>query len=465
MQNVIKKNVMSLSCMLLLTACQSTKVWHPPQYQMPIIQADQHYKYSNLNWKETTGLKIQPNAWWEIYQDSTLNQLLQQLNLENLDLKQAEARYLQAAALLDQQYAQGSANLTVNSGVNRQGTKQNSTTNQWSMGLQASWIPDLWGRVAKAIEGQNANLAASQADLDAVKLNQQLLATQAYWNIRILDAQLAVLQQTQKSYSRSVQILNNQYLAGMIARADVIQAETQLKQVDIQRIEMQRDRDLQENILAILQGKTVSHFQLPQQQQTFQTPVLPIQIPSRLLIQRPDVIRAERELAATHAELGLAQTAWLPDISIGINGSVNAQTLSQLFQAPQYLWSTGLQATSMIFDGGKRQAEIDLAQARYAEKTAAYKQTVLTGWKEVEDALLQSASFRQQQNEQTRLFELARENEQVVTRRYQAGLVSYLEVVTAQNLRLQTEQANLTLKQRQLNNTAQLIAALGGQLN
>ncbi|MCX5466891.1 efflux transporter outer membrane subunit [Acinetobacter nematophilus] len=465
MQNVIKKNVMSLSCMLLLTACQSTKVWHPPQYRMPIIQADQHYKYSNLNWKETANLKIQPNAWWEIYQDSTLNQLLQQLNLENLDLKQAEARYLQAAALLDQQYAQGSANLTVNSGVNRQGTKQSSTTNQWSMAIQASWIPDLWGRVAKAIEGQNANLAASQADLDAVKLNQQLLATQAYWNIRILDAQLAVLQQTQKSYSRSVQILNNQYLAGMIARADVIQAETQRKQVDLQRIEMQRDRDLQENILAILQGKAVSQFQLPQQQQTFQTPVLPIQIPSRLLIQRPDVIRAERELAATHAELGLAQTAWLPDISIGINGSVNAQTLSQLFQAPQYLWSTGLQATSMIFDGGKRQAEIDLAQARYAEKTAAYKQTVLNGWKEVEDALLQSASFRQQQNEQSRLFELARENEQVVTRRYQAGLVSYLEVVTAQNLRLQTEQANLTLKQRQLNNTAQLIAALGGQLN
>jgi len=323
----------------------------------------------------------------------------------------------------------------------------------------------LWGRVAKAIEGQNANLAASQADLDAVRLNQQLLATEAYWNIRILDAQLAVLQQTQKSYSRSVEILNNQYLAGMIARADVIQAETQRKQVEIQQIEIQRDRDLQENILAVLQGKTVSQFHMARQQQTFQIPVLPTQIPSRLLIQRPDVRRAERELAATHAELGLAQTAWLPDLSIGINGSVNAQTLSQLFQAPQYLWSTGLQATSIIFDGGKRKAEIELAQARYAEKTANYKQTVLTGWKEVEDALLQSASFRQQQNEQSRLFELARENEQVVTRRYQAGMVSYLEVVTAQNLRLQAEQATLELKQRQLNNTAQLIAASGGQIN
>ncbi len=465
MQNLIKKNVISLSCVLFLTACQSTKVWHPPQYQVPIIQADQHYKYSTLNWKQTKNLKIHSNAWWEIYHDSTLNQLMQQLNLENLDLKQAEARYLQAAALLNQQYAQRSAKLTVEGGVNRQATKQSSAKNQWSTGIQASWIPDLWGRVAKAIEGQNANLAASQADLDAVRLNQQLLATEAYCNIRILDAQLAVLQQTQKSYSRSVEILNNQYLAGMIARADVIQAETQRKQVEIQQLEIQRDRDLQENILAVLQGKTVSQFQLARQQQTFQIPVLPTQIPSRLLIQRPDVRRAERELAATHAELGLAQTAWLPDLSIGINGSVNAQTLSQLFQAPQYLWSTGLQATSMIFDGGKRKAEIELAQARYAEKTANYKQTVLTGWKEVEDALLQSASFRQQQNEQSRLFELARENEQVVTRRYQAGMVSYLEVVTAQNLRLQAEQTTLELKQRQLNNTAQLIAASGGQIN
>lgn len=291
------------------------------------------------------------------------------------------------------------------------------------------------------------------------------MGTETYWNIRILDAQLDVLRQTQHSYQRSVKILNNQYIAGMIARADVIQAETQLKQVQIQQIETQRERDLQENILAVVQGKTVAQFQLAKQEQHFQVPLLPTQLPSRMLIQRPDVIRAERELAATHAQLGLAQTAWLPDLSIGLTGELNSRVLSQLFQAPQYLWSTGLQTTALIFDGGKRKAEIAQAQASYAEKAAAYRQAVLTGWKEVEDALLQSSSFKQQQSEQAQLFKLALENEQVVTRRYHAGLVSYLEVVTAQNLTLQAEQATLQLKQLQLKNTAQLIAALGGNIS
>ena len=347
----------------------------------------------------------------------------------------------------------------------RNGAKHTSPNSQFSTGVQASWIPDVWGRVAKAIKGQQANLEAVQADLAAVKLNQQLLATEAYWNIRVLDAQLDVLQQTQKSYVRSVQILKNQYTAGMIARADVIQAETQLKQVQIQQIEMQRERNLQENVLAVLQGKSVVQFQLVKRQQGLSIPTVPAQLPSRLLMQRPDVIRAERELASTHAQLGLAQTAWLPDINIGLNASLNSQVLGQLFQAPAYLWSTGLEAASVIFDGGKRQTEIAQAQASYDEKLAAYKQAVLTGWKEVDDALMQTSSLKQQQLEQAQLLQLTKENEQVVMRRYNAGLVSYLEVVTAQNLRLQAEQSTLELQQMQLKNTAQLMTALGGNIS
>ncbi len=317
------------------------------------------------------------------------------------------------------------------------------------------------GQSGKAVEGQQANLEASQADLAAVKLNQQLLAAQSYWNIRLLDLQLDVLRQTRQSYARSVQILKNQYQAGMIARADVIQAETQLKQVEIQQIERQRERNLQENILAVLLGKTVVQFQLGKQTAQFNVPTIPVQIPSHLLIQRPDVIRAERELAATHAQLGLAQTAWLPDLSIGLNGSLNNNIFSQLFQSPNYLWSIGLNTAATVFDGGKRKAGIDQAQANYDEKLAAYKQTVLTGWKEVEDGLMQSASLKHQASEQAQLLNLAHENERVVTQRYNSGLVSYLEVVTAQNLRLQAEQDRLELQQRQMINSMQLIAALG----
>lgn len=464
MQNLIYKNVMSLSCMLILTACSSHIVRQPPEYKIPIVQADDQYKYADLNWIPTAAIKISAEQWWEIYQDPVLSQLMHQLNQENLTLKQAEARYQQAQALLEIQRSNRLPNITADSSANRSGAKNTSASSQFGVGIKASWIPDVWGRVAKAIEGQQANLEANQADLNAVKLNQQLLATQAYWHIRVLDAQSDVLQQTQKSYLRLVQILKNQYNAGMIARADVIQAETQLKQVEIQRIGTARDRNLQENILAALQGKSVAQFQLTKQKQALTVPQIPTQLPSRLLIQRPDVIRAERELAMTHAELGLAQTAWLPDLTIGLNGSLNSQILGHLFRSPQYLWSTGLQAATIVFDGGKRDAEIAQAQANYDEKLAAYKQSLLTGWKDVEDALLRASSFKQQQTEQAKLFALATENEQVATRRYSAGLVSYLEVVTAQNLRLQAQQTSLQLQLSQLNNTAQLVAALGGNV-
>lgn len=462
MQSLIYKNLMSLSCVLILTACSSHMLLQPPEYKIPLIQADDQYKYADLNWVQTSAIKTSDDGWWDIYQDPVLSRLMEQLNQENLSLKQAEARYQQAQALLDIQRANRLPNITVNGSTNRNGAKNISTSGQFGLALQASWVPDVWGRVAKAIEGQQANLEANQADLDAVKLNQQLLATETYWNIRVLDAQFDLLEHTLKSYIRSVQILKNQYNAGMIARADVIQAETQLKQVQIQQIETTRDRNLQENILSVLQGKSVAQFQLTKQKQVLTVPHIPSELPSRLLVQRPDVIHAERELAIMHAELGLAQTAWLPDVTIGLNGGLNSQIFSHLFQSPQYLWSTGLQAATIIFDGGTRKVEIAQAQANYDEKLAAYKQAILTGWKDVEDALLQASSFKQQQDEQAKLFALATENEQVAIRRYNAGLVSYLEVVTAQNLRLQAEQTTLQLQQLQLNNTAQLVAALGG---
>lgn len=449
--------------------CGSNTVVRPPVYQQPVMQVDKQYKYASLNWVETQNLKINPSEWWKIYQDAQLDQLIEQLNRENLTLKQAEARYRNANALLNVQRAARLPTLGVEAEANRNGNKNSASnhqsSSQFSTGLQVSWVPDLWGRVAKAIEGQQAHVDASLADLEAVKLNQQLLAAQSYWNIRLLDLQLDVLKLTQQSYERSVRILNNQYQAGMIARADVIQAETQFKQVEIQRIEQQRERDLQENILAVLLGQTITNFQLTKQSYQFNVPKIPLEIPSRLLVQRPDVIRAERELATTHAQLGLAQTAWLPDVSIGLDGSLNSNVFSQLFQSPHYLWSMGLSTVATVFDGGKRKAEIDQAQANYEEKLAAYKQTVLTGWKEVEDSLMQSSSLQQQANEQTQLFHLASENERVVTHRYNSGLVSYLEVVTAQNLRLQAEQERLELKQRQMINSMQLIAALGAGWN
>ncbi|AOA58463.1 efflux transporter outer membrane subunit [Acinetobacter larvae] len=460
----MKYSVIQLSIVLsgsmLLSACQSSLELKPADYVVPSIDSAQRYKYADLNWVSSADV-VTEGDWWQLYQDPVLSQLMQQLNQDNLSLQQAQARYRSAAALLDAERARRSARIDVTGDAKRSGVKHQGADNQFSAGIQASWVPDLWGRVAKAIEGQQANLIAAAADLAAIRLNQQLLAADAYWNIRTLDLRLAVLDQTAKSYQRSVTILNNQYQAGFIARADVIQAETQAKQVAIQQTELQRERSLQENVLAVLLGQAVVDFQLNRSAYQFKLPQIPQQIPSRILSQRPDVIRAERQLAALHAELGLAQTAWLPDVNIGVNAALNSTTFSHLLQSPNYLWSVGLSTVANIFDAGKRQADIAQAEANYQEKLAAYKQSILTGWQEVEDALLRSSSLAQQAQQQQQLLDLAIENEGVVTRRYQAGLVSYLEVVTAQNLRLNNEQQSLQLQQQQMHNTVQLLAALG----
>lgn len=464
----MKKTVFTLSmaiaATMLLSACQSS-TFKPASYQQPEIESPAQYKYAGIAWIETSQPSTEPQQWWEIYQDPILSTLIRQLDQDNLSIQQAQAKYRQATALLAQQRANYAPTLNMGGSVDHNETKNLATSRQFSVNLTASWIPDLWGRVTQAVEGQQANVQASVADLAAIKLSQQLMAAEAYWSIRLFDARLDLLQQTQHSYQRSVAILQQQYQAGMIARADVIQAETQLKQVAVQLLELQRSRALQENILALLVGQNVTDFNLDKQPYQFNTPQIPTQIPSRLLAQRPDVIRSERELATTHAQLGLAQTAWLPDMSISLDSSVNSQVFHALLQSPNTAWSVGAKVLGTLFDGGKRRADIQQAQASYDQKLAAYKHSVLTGWKEVEDGLLQASLFQKQMIEQQQLLKLAKENERVATKRYQAGLVSYLEVATAQNLRLSAEERLLELQQLHLKNSAQLVAALGGGMN
>ncbi len=463
MKNTVFTLSISVAAAMSLMACQSP-TFKPASYQQPEIQSPAQYKYAGIAWIETSQISTKPQQWWEMYHDPILSTLIQQLDQDNLSIQQAQAKYRQAIALLDGQRANALPNITIGGNANQTETKNAAKNRQFGANVAVSWIPDLWGRVAKAVEGQQANVQASVADLAAIKLSQQLMAAEAYWSIRLFDAKLDVLQQTQHSYQRSVGILQQQYQAGMIARADVIQAETQLKQVAVQLLELQRSRDLQENILALLVGQNVADFNLNKSPYQFSTPQIPTQIPSRLLAQRPDVIRRERELATTHAQLGLAQTAWLPDLTISVDSSVNSPVFHTLLQSPNTAWSVGAKVLGTVFDGGKRRADIQRAQANYDEKLAAYKHSVLTGWKEVEDGLLQASLFQKQMIEQQHLLKLSTENERVATQRYQAGLVSYLEVATAQNLRLSTKERLLELQQLHLKNSAQLVAALGGKI-
>ncbi len=305
-------------------------------------------------------------------------------------------------------------------------------------------------------------MAASRADLAAVQLSMQTLAAQSYFKLRAMDQQLDLLAQTYETYNKSWQLINNQYQAGLIARADLIQAETQRQSVVVEQTRLKRERALQENAIAVLTGKISSNFELKPDLSARAVPAIPSQIPSLLLAQRPDIVKAERDLAATHTRLGLAQTAWLPDFNLSAEAALNGNKLVDILAAPERMWSLGLAFAANIFDRGSRQAKIYQAEAVYDQQVAVYRQAVLSGIKEVEDALIGLQSLQQETIQQKKLVELAEQNERVVNNRYQAGLVNYLELATAQNLTLNARRDQLNTNAAQLENSVQLIAAIGG---
>lgn len=454
-----------------LTAC-TPMVIKPADYQAPALVLPGQYKYENsqqVDWqkipKTPTRHEQHMGCWWLIFEDAELDRLLQQVAQSNQSIAQAQARYRQAQALVQQAQSQGKPSLGAAINASSSNNSQQDTNRQLSAAINASWMPDLWGRMGKLVEAERAGVAASEADLAAIRLNQQVLAAQAYFNIRVIDRQIELLNRTLTTYQKSLSLINNQYQAGLIALADAIQAETQLQSVNVQLTVLQRERALQENVLAVLVGQFVAEFGLPKNNLALTLPEAPIAIPSVLLNQRPDVISAERSLAATHLRWGLAQTAWLPNFNLTANTALNSNKLAEILRTPDRVWSLGASMAATMLDGGLRQSQIAQAQAQYEQQWAVYQQAVLTGWQEVESSLVNSKTLAQQARQQQILVALAQENERVVNNRYQAGLVNYLEVATAQNLTLNSERDALTITAQRLNSTIALIAALGGNWN
>lgn len=447
--------------MLWLAGCSQQLVLKPPAYQPPVAQLPSHFKYQ-ADWQaipaESWNLSPQ---WWTVFNDPVLNSLQEKTLSANQTLAQAAARYRQATALLQQVQATGKPQLGAQADATRQGNQQGSN-GSYTAGLNASWTPDLWGRIAKQVEAEQAGVAASAADMAAVHLSVQALLAQTYFQIRMSDQQIRLLQDTYGTYNKSWQLINNQYQAGLVAKADVIQADMQRQAVLVEQTQLKRQQAMQQNAVAVLVGEIPSGFELLANTSELTAPGIPAQISSVLISQRPDVVRAERQLTATHARLGLAQTAWLPDFNLTAEAALNSTKLADIIAAPERIWSMGLALTANLLDGGARQARIIQAEAVYDEQIAVYRQAVLSGIKEVEDALLSLNSLQEEQRQQNTLVDLAQQNERVVSNRYQAGLVSYLELATAQNLTLNARRQLLNTNAEQLQGSVQLITALGG---
>ena len=450
-----------------------------PDYMRPTVATPDAYK-------EVAGWKVaRPQdgeargAWWEILGDAQLNALEEQVSVSNQTLAVAEATYREARALVREARAAYFPTLTVGIGATR--SRQSSTLGLSSGGgrssgggvssgprwdltspLSVSWEPDFWGRIRRTVESSQASAQASAADLETSRLSLQAELAQDYFQMRALDAQKQLLDETAAAFQKSLELTRNRYASGVASRADVVQAETQLKTTQAQAIDVGVQRAQLEHAIAVLVGQAPAGVSLPAAPLTATPPSIPVGVPSELLERRPDVAAAERRVAAANAQIGVALAAYFPIVTLGASGGFESSSVSQWFTWPSRFWSAGPSISELVFDGGLRRAQTDQARAAWDASVAAYRQTVLTAFQGVEDNLAALRILEDEARVQAEAVKSAQESVTLTTNQYKGGIVSYLNVITAQTIALSNEATAVQIRGRRMTAAVLLIQALGG---
>ncbi|WP_233161518.1 MULTISPECIES: efflux transporter outer membrane subunit [unclassified Achromobacter] len=409
------------------------------------------------------------SGWWHVYGDATLDGLMDHLNTANLDIVQAEANYRQAQALVRGARSSFFPTVGANAGVTRSGngssgsgTGASSVGNAYVLGGSVNWEADLWGSIRRNVEASQASAQASAADLAGARLSAQSTLAQDYFQLRILDEQKRLLEETVAAYERSLTLTQNRFNVGVAGMGDVSVAQTQLENTRANLIDLEWQRGQYEHAIAVLLGVAPSTFALPAQKFTQQVPAIPMGLPSQLLERRPDVAGAERRTAQANAQIGVAVAAWFPDLTLSASGGFRSGEFAQWLTAPARYWSIGPALAATLFDGGLRNAQIDSARAAYDAQAAAYRQTALGALREVEDYLIQLRVMSNEQDVQRRAVESARRSLVYTRNQYEQGLIDYLSVATVQATALSTERNAISLLGNRLVASVQLAAALGG---
>jgi len=466
-----------ISLLAASTLAGGCTVW--PEYLRPTIETPAAYKEAKAypGWKVAEpGDQKAGGAWWKVYDDAQLDSLLTDAANANHSIQQAEARYRQAEALSRVARASLFPSLTGNAAATRSQrsgtssgsgkTAQPAPQNSYNLGVTAGWEVDLWGRIKNGIESGDATLAANAADLNAAILSVQTTVAQDYFQLRILDSQFKLLNDTADAYEKSLKLTNNRYAVGLASRTEIAQAETQLRTTRAQAIDINAQRAQLEHAIAVLIGLAPADFSLPPMplayDANFKLPDTPASLPSELLERRPDIAAAERRAAAANAQIGIAKAALFPSLTLGATLGFQSSSLSNLFSVPSRIWSLGPELALSIFDGGQRKGQTDAAIAAYDLSVSVYKQTVLDGFQEVEDNLASLRILEDEFKEQQAAVRFARESLQQTDNRYKAGTVDYLSVVIVQTTALTAERNALTLLGRRLTASVGLIKALGG---
>jgi len=454
---------------LLVTGCEVG-----PDYQRPPAPIAAKFKEQE-GWKPAEPREAASGSpWWSVYDDPVLDGLEQQIEISNQTLKQSEASYREAVAIVQQANATLFPTLSLGNSDARsaQSTSSLSTSasnrsgsiirNQFSVTASASWAPDIWGKIRRTIEADVATAQASAADIAAAKLTAQATLATDYFELRIQDATEKLLDNTIAAYQHAYDITQNQYKVGVAAKADVITAQTQLQGAQAQRINLEVARAQLEHAIAVLIGKTPDSFAIAATDLTTHVPVVPTGIASSLLERRPDIAAAERTMASANAEIGVAIAAYYPDLTLSPSYGFSASSLSNLFQASNAAWSIGGQLTETMLDAGARAGAVAQARATYDADIANYRQTVLTAFQGVEDQLAALRILEQETSVAEATVKSAEEAVRLTLNEYKAGTVAYTAVVTAQATALSDEESLLTIRQNRLTASVALIEDLGG---
>jgi NodT family efflux transporter outer membrane factor (OMF) lipoprotein len=444
-----------------------------PNYVRPPVETPSAYKEAQ-GWKQAEPRDEQPRGnWWETFNDPQLNALVTQVAITNQTIKAAEARVREAQALTQQARAAFFPIVTANASATRSGARggtivgstvssSGGVRNNYNVALDVNWEVDLWGKVRRTVEASEATTQASVSDLEAAKLSAQAQLAMDYFLLRVQDADIHLLQDTVAAYEKSLQLTRNQYAVGVAARADVAQAETQLKSTQAQAIDAAVQRAQLEHAIAILIGKPPADFSIAAEAVPTVFPVIPVDLPSELLERRPDIAAAERRAGAANAQIGVAEAAFFPAVTLSATGGFQSSLLSQLFTLPSRYWSLGPALAQIIFDAGLRRAQTAQAIATYDENVANYRQTVLAGFQEIEDNLAALRILEQEAAVQDEAVKTARESLAIVLNQYRAGTANYLAVIVIQAAALSNERTAIGILGRRLTASVTLIKALGG---
>ena len=474
----MQRGPLPLACLVCLVLT-STACTVGPKYQRPEARVPTAYKeLPPASFKAADGWKVaQPNdeaprgKWWEVFQAPELNALQEQVDISNQTLAVAEAQLRGARATIGVARAAlfptvtGTASaIGAHQSENRPGVTDPSskTRSDYLLSLEASYEFDVWGRIRRSVEASTASAQASAADLETARLSIHAELAVDYFALRGLDAQRQLLDFTITAFERALELTTNRYNAGVASQVEVLQARTQLENTRAQAIEVGVQRALFEHAIAILLGKPPADFSLPPSPLTLLPPAIPIGLPSELLERRPDIATAERRMAAANAQIGIAQAAFYPTVSLRSIVGLESSSLTNLFSWPSALWSLGASVVEIVFDGGRRHAVTEQTRAAYDATVAIYRQTVLTAFQGVEDTLSTLRILEEQAVQQAKAVQAAEAALLLAINRYKGGITTYLEVVVVQSVALTAQRVALDLLTRRMTATVLLIRALGG---